>query len=359
MGAIKMMILFALLILPCFSHGLAFAEDYIHVPVHYYDITPGLTIAKSVFSISRDFTLETDVSLRFTVDHVKTDVSGVDAVSGASQFGGTSTKGTDTRKEIAGGVTHTAGSWKIEPGYVLSVEKDYKSQVPAISVSRDLFQRNTTITVGYAHNFDEIMGSYMAVSENKDVSNYAVSLTQVLTPEMIAQIGYTFSDGSGYMGTGNRQVRLENDQEMDEYLPEERGREAVGFRIAQWLPTNGSVHFSYRYYTDDWQIDSNTWQVQINQYVTDAILLRGEYRYYDQNGAYFVKDSYTGAEKYLTSASSLRAFNADLYGVKLIFAIKGEIDRDRDWNLEAKYERYTQSNDLEANIFMLGIRVPL
>ena len=303
MGAIKMLMLFPLLGLLCFFPESVLAEDYIHAPIHYYDINPGLTIIKPVFSISRDFTLETNVSARFTVDHVSTDVSGVDAVSGASQIGGTTDKGTDTRKEIAVGVTHTAGSWKIEPGYVLSVEKDYKSHVPSISVSRDFFNRNTTITLGYAHNFDEINGSYMSGSESKDVDNYAVSLTQVLTPETIAQIGYTFSDNSGYMGTGNRKVRLENDQEMDEFLPEERGREAVGFRIAQWLPTNGSVQFSYRYYTDDWQIDSNTWQVQINQYITAAPLVRGEYRYYDQSSAYFVKDSYTGAEKYLTSAT--------------------------------------------------------
>ena len=356
MGAIKMMILFALISLLCFSQGLAFAEDYIHAPIHYYDIEPGLTIEKPVFSISQDVTLTTNLSMRFTVDRVQTEVSGVDAISGASQYGGASAQGSaDTRKEAAVSVAHVIGDWKIEPGYLLSVERDYKSQTPSISVSRDFFQRNTTLTMGYSHQFDEIMGAYMPVSEDKDVNNYAVSLTQVLTPWTIAQMGYTLSDGSGYMGTGNRKVLLDDSSEINEFLPEERGREAVGFRIAQWLPTNGSLQLSYRYYTDNWEIASNTWQVQINQYVTADLLVRGEYRYYDQSEAYFVKDSYTGAEKYLTSASTLRAFNADLYGVKCIYTIKGS----RDWDLEAKYERYTQSNDLEANIFMLGIRVPL
>lgn len=356
--AIKVITLFTLISLLCFHPGTVLAEDYVHTPVHYYDIEPGLTIEKPVFSISHDVTLTTNLSMRFTVDRVKTEVSGVDAVSGASQYGGASAQGSaDTRKEIAVSVAHVIGDWKIEPGYLLSVEHDYKSQTPSISISKDFFQRNTTLTMGYAHNFDEVMGSYMEVSEDKNINNYAVSLTQALTPWTIAQIGYTLSDGSGYMGTGNRKVRLENDQEMDEYLPEERGKEAVGFRIAQWLPTNGSVQLSYRYYTDNWEIDSNTYQAQINQYVTADLLVRGEYRYYDQSEAYFVKDSYTGAEKYLTSAASLRAFSADLYGVKLIYAVKGLMDRD--WDLEAKYERYTQSNDLEANIFMLGIRVPL
>ena len=367
MGAIKVIMPFLIFVgFLCFHPGAVLAEDYVHTPVHYYDINHGLTIAKPVFSISQDVTLDTNLSMRFTVDRVKTEVSGVDAISGATQYVGASAQGsTDTRKEIAVSVAHVIGEWKIEPGYLLSVEHDYKSHAPSITVSKDFFQRNTTLTMGYAHNFDEVMGVYLEVSEDKNINNYAISLTQVLTSETIAQIGYTFSDGSGYMGTGNRKVRLENDQEMDEFLPEERGREAVGFRIAQWLPTNGSVQFSYRYYTDDWQIDSNTYQVQINQYVADAILVRGEYRYYDQSGAYFVKDSYTGAEKYLTSATSLRAFNADLYGIKLIYAVRGPMDRDRDrdrdwdWDLEAKYERYTQSNDLEANIFMLGIRLPL
>ena len=357
MGAIKVILSHLILVgLLCFHNGLAIADDYVHAPVHYYDIKPGLTIVKPVFSISRDFTLETNLSVRFTVDHVRTDLSGVDATSGASQYAGASARsGTDTREEIAIAVAHTASGWKIEPGYALSIEEDYKSQVPSISISRDLFQRNTTLTFGYAHNFDEVMGLYMPVSQNKDVNNYAVSLTQVLTPETIAQIGYNFSDGNGYMGTGNRKVRLESGAEMDEYLPEERDREVIGLRVARWLPTNGSLQLLYRYYTDNWQIDSSTYQVQINQYVTEEILLRGEYRYYDQSDAYFGKDSYTGAESYLTSASSLRAFNSNLYGIKLIYAVKGQ----KDWNLEAKYERYKQSIDLEANIFMLGIRLSL
>lgn len=334
--------------------GLAFSEELVHIQTNYYDIEPGLTIAKSVFSISRDFSLNTNLSMRFTVDHVKTDASGADATSGASQFAGASgRRDTDTREEIAISVGHTIDDWKIEPGYALSTEEDYKSQVPSISISKDFFQRNTTLTMGYSHNFDEIMGRYMPVSKDKDVNNYAISLTQVLTPWTITQVGYTFSDGAGYMGTGNRKVRVENGVEMDEFLPEERNREAIGMRVARWLPTNGSVQLSYRYYTDDWKIDSNTWQVQINQYVTDAILVRGEYRYYNQGKAYFVEDSYTGAEKYLTSAGSLRAFNAGLYGIKLIYAIKSQ----RDWDLEAKYERYTQSNNIESDIFMLGVRL--
>lgn len=357
MAAIKVILSHLILVsILCFSHGLVLAEDYVHTLVHYYDINPELTIGKPAFSISKDFSLETNLSVRFTVDHVRTDLSGVDATSGASQYAGASARsGTDTREEIAIAAAHNAGRWKIEPGYALSIEEDYKSQVPSISISRDFFQRNMTLTFGYAHNFDEVMGLYMPVSENKDVNNYSVSLTQVLTPEAIARIGYTFSDGSGYMGTGNRRVRLESGMEIDEYMPEERDRETIGLRVAQWLPTNGSLQLLYRYYTDNWEINSSTYQIQVNQYVAEDILIRGEYRHYDQSSAYFVKDSYTGAERYLTSANSLRAFNSNLYGIKLVYAIKGQ----GDWNLEAKYERYKQSSNLEANIFMLGIRLPL
>jgi hypothetical protein len=89
----------------------------------------------------------------------------------------------------------------------------------------------------------------------------------------------------------------------------------------------------------------------VYQYLLKSLLLRGEYRYYTQDGAYFYKDSYTGTERYLTSTVSLGPMIANLYGLKAVYTIeKANID------IEAKYEKYHQSTGLNGDIFMVGMK---
>lgn len=323
-----------------------YAEDYAQISTYYYDIKPNLTVTKPVFALSRDISMNTNVITRFTIDDVK-----VDGISGATKSAGSSTgASSDTRKEVAAGLSHTIKDWKLEAGSVYSTENDYRSFTPSISVSKDFFQRNTTVAIGYSHNFDDDLHA-VSGSGQRDVDNYSISLTQVLTQWTVMQAGYTFSDAGGYLAGGHRRVIVENGAELPEYVPDKRKREAFGIRVAQWLPTNGSIQLSYRYYRDDWKINSNTWQVQAYQYLSKSLLLRGEYRYYTQDGAYFYKDSYTGTEKYMTSSNSLRPFAANLYGLKAIYTIeKANLD------IEAKYEKYRQSTGIEGDIFMAGVK---
>lgn len=346
MAAIKKILITTLICLLTFPLGHISAEEYLQLSTYYYDIKPNLTITKPTLSISKNLSMNTNVLLRFTVDDVR-----VDGVSGATRSAGASTgASSDTRKEGAASVIRTMGDWKVEAGYVFSTESDYRSATPAISVSKDFFQRNTTIAVGYSHNFDEDLHAPSG-SGDRNVNNYSVSLTQVLSQWTVMQAGYTFSDAEGYLASGHRRVIVENGAELPEYVPGDRKREAVGIRIAQWLPTNSSIHLSYRHYRDNWAIDSNTYQIQIYQYLSKSIMLRGEYRYYSQDGAYFYKDSYTGTERYLTSTASLGPIIANLYGLKAVYSFdKTNLD------VEAKYEKYHQSTGLEGDIFMLGVK---
>ncbi|MEK6672499.1 MAG: DUF3570 domain-containing protein [Nitrospirota bacterium] len=346
MAAIKRILVISLICLLIFPLGTVSAEDYLQFSTYYYDIQPNLTITKPTFTISKDISMNTNAMLRVTVDDVK-----VDGVSGATKSAGSSSgASSDRRKEFAAGISHIIGDWKLEGGYVISTENDYRSTTPSISVSKDFFQRNTTITVGYSHNSDDDLHAPSG-SGKRDVNNFAVSLTQVLSQWTVMQAGYTFSDMEGYLASGHRRVLLENGAEVTEYVPAERKREAFGIRIAQWLPTNGSIHLSYRHYRDDWKINSNTYQMLVYQYLLKSLLLRGEYRYYTQDGAYFYKDSYTGTERYLTSTVSLGPMIANLYGLKAVYTIeKANID------IEAKYEKYHQSTGLNGDIFMVGMK---
>ena len=214
-------------------------------------------------------------------------------------------------------------------------------------LSRDLHQRNATVSVGYAKNFDRVHGSEMPEAKNKGVDNYAVSWTQVLSPVTVVQAGYTLQYAQGYLATGNRLVTLANGNILPEYFPSERARQALGLRMVHMLPTNTAMQVSYRKYHDDWNVDSGTYQLLVSQNLNPAFIMRGEVRYYDQSAADFTKESYDGSERYLTSASTLREINAWLYGVKIEYTAL-------DLRIRSKWERYRQSGGLYGNNFMIA-----
>lgn len=331
----------------------AMADEYVSTDINYYKFD-GLTVIKPMITLNKDLSLNTSILFRATLDNVEAQTTTVDAVSGATKIttSTSNTKDEDNRKNLTFGVTHAISLYKIDVGYDYSREKDYTSQTPSIQLSRDFFERNTTLAIGYSHNFDNVLGKYMSKAQDKDSNNYSISLTQFISPITVAQIGYTYSHATGYLGTGNRKVALSGGSESDEYLPDSKKREAIGVRLAQYItPINSAVHLIYRWYRDDWWIKSNTYGIQYYQYVGEDTYVRLEYRYYAQDKAYFFKDSYAGSEQFITSSNTYSELHSHLYGVKLVHYL-----RSPNISTEVKYERYRQSTGLDGDIFMFGIK---
>ena len=328
----------------------ALADSSIDWSTHYYDLSAGLMVIKPSIAYENKMSLDTTINGRFTLDRVRSGGDEFDSISSASQVAGNSVAHTDIRQEYSAGVSHTIKDWKLDVGYVMSLEDDYRSNAPSLSLSKDFNQRNTTLSLGYAHNFDWVNGIYMDEAKDKNVENASVSLSQILTPTSLMQISYTLQYNTGYLATGNRQVLLENELMYDEYLPGTRLRQAIGLRAAKWLANGTVVHGAYRYYRDDWGLDSNTGELRFYQSLGSGFRLRAEYRYYRQDSVDFMRESYTGSEQYLSSASSLRAFSSHLVGLKLTYQPKN-LDNIQ---IHMKYERYSQINGLEGNVLMLS-----
>jgi len=328
----------------------AIAGSTVTLMTHYYNLTPGLTITKPILSYENRMSLDTTINAKLTVDRVVTDYEGIDSVSGASQHVGELTSSVDTRQEYVVSAAQIIGDWTLSAAYLQSVEKDYLSHAPSIGVAKDFNRRNTTLSMGYAHNFDTVNGQYMDDEEGKDVDNYSVSLTQILSRHSLMQLGYTLQNNEGYLSTGNRQIVLENDLTFDEFLPSTRLRQAIAARYAHWFPTRTAIHFGYRIYQDDWELNSNTLEFKVYQQLSKRLKFRGEVRLYEQTEVEFMKSSYTGTEQYLTSASTLTAFSSQLYGLKLEYSPRSLADSQ----FQLKYERYEQSRGLTGDIFMLA-----
>lgn len=380
----------------------ASAEDYSKVEGYVHSFNNNVSVYSGVFALNKEVDLDTSVYFKYNIDLINPDTEGgegggggegdegdhedddalnkhraVSAVSGASSAvssaGGSSA--TDTRHALTLGVSHNFNNIIGAEAYLdYSTESDYTSLTPTVTLKKDLFEKNTTITLGYSRNMDTVKGNLMDNSEDKNVDNFFVGLTQVLTPFTIAQIGYSRNESSGFQSEGIRLVPVdgvtadtcteETATCVQEVFPETRSRNAYLAGISHYfsggLLDRSSIKLTARYYNDDWDITSYTGDIEYYKYLSEEWLLRLNYRYYTQTAAFFVKDSYLSADEFKSSSPQLEELDSNLYGAKLAYLFKeGEqiTDGISLGTIEGKYEYYTETIGVNAHIISAAIRL--
>lgn len=377
------------LVLSFFSISAAYAEDYAVAQSYWHGFNNGVDVYTETFALNKDFSLETSAYFKYNVDFINPSLGeggggggdalkkgAVAAVSGASSAV-TAGAVSDTRNELTAGVSHNFDNIiGVEAYYDFSHEKDYVSNTPTITIKKDLFEKNTTITLGFSRNMDSIDGQFMNGTQSRNTNNFFAGVTQVISPYTIAQLGYSRSESKGFEAEGIRLVPLNGTAAssctaksatcVDELHPRTRDRNAYIFGINHYfkdgfiksLFDRSSVRLTARYYDDSWDIKSYMGEVEYYKYMTENILLKLDYRYYTQTKAFFVKDTYTGTEQFLTASPQLQKFDTNLAGVKLAYIFKDAEKSPgiRLASVEGKYEYYSESIGVHANVLMGGLR---
>lgn len=377
-----------------FAASPAYAEDYAVAQTYIHSFNNNIAVYTGVFALNKDISLDTSVYFKYTVDMVNPPFSQIEdgggsesakrkpsmdlvAISGASTAaGGSSSAVSDTRNNLTAGFSHSFGSLlTVEAGYDYSQEKDYISRTPGITLKTELFQKNTTLTLGFSENMDSVNGTYMTSTGEKNTNNYYAGLTQIITPKTIAQIGYSRNETTGFMPEGNRLVPVNGATPASctgisstcllEAFPPGRSREAYLFGINHYLlhgilyyPAPSSVRLSFRQYKDNWDVSSYTEEVEYYQYLPGRNLLRLDIRTYQQTKASFVKNSYSSSDKYLTVSPQLEKQDTLLLGIKLTHTFEDDPDY---WifansSVDGGYEFYTQSTNVSAHNFTIGVK---
>ncbi|MBI3609557.1 MAG: DUF3570 domain-containing protein [Nitrospirae bacterium] len=375
-----------------FARGAA-AEDYAVTQSYVHSFSNHVAVYTEVFALNKDVSLETSSYFKYTVDFinpeflgegseggeggegkggVRQNVAAVSTASSAATGGGTTT---DTRNELTAGFSHNFNNLiTTEFYYDYSQEKDYLSNTPSITLKKDLFEKNTTLTLSYSKNMDLVYGRFMDGRKSRDTDNYYFGITQLLSPVTFAQIGYSGSRARGFIPEGNRLVAISPTTPDQctakaagscegEVFPSTRSRNAVLLGINHYFSDGfmdrSSVKLTYRYYTDDWNITSHTEEAEYNKYVTDRNILGLNLRYYRQTAAFFAKDLYTAADRYRSSSQQLLALSSELAGLKythLFKATPGRSNGIRLGTFEARYEFYTETIHVTAHSVMIGLR---
>jgi Protein of unknown function (DUF3570) len=225
----------------------------------------------------------------------------LDAITSASIAQGVSNDKalTEYRNEVSASVTQAFGPgrmYRAAGTYLRSRESDYDSDTIGANFAVDLFEKNTTWTLGYAHSFDTAYDRRamrmhpveIFPGPNLDTDFLSINVSQLLSPTTVVLGGFEYAYLNGFQSNPYRAVTI--GAAMPEREPSIRNRYTYYGRIAQLFPQSmTTLQLQYRYYTDDWQLDAHSIEGRIYQDIGRNLDGRITYRYHTQGHAYFAK----------------------------------------------------------------------
>ena len=277
----------------------------------------------------------------------------------------------DTRVALTAGWQQPfARLYSVNAGVSASKEYDYVHLGANVGLARDFNKRNTTLSLGLAYAQDSLEpegGAPLPLSamldvgdlsnrigdQDKDVTDLVLGLTQVVSRDLLFQFNYSLSQSSGYLNdpykflslvdpvTGDPVSRTPPPDEsgpLHEYRfesrPDERTKHSIYGQVKYYM--SGKVlDLSYRYMTDDWEIDSHTLEARYRLPFGDRRYLEPHVRWYTQTAADFYRISLVDGAPPLEFASSdyrLGEFDAITVGMK--YGWKTRSDNEMSVRLE-------------------------
>ena len=206
-------------------------------------------------------------------------------------------------------------------GVHLSKEYDYLSIAFNGSLARDFNQKNTTLTAGLSYALDTIDpeggrpvpfssmvidqgqfvnedayraafdGTRQEGTDDKTTTDLLLGVTQIINRRMLMQFNYGYSMSDGYHTDPFKVLSVVNEQGLTQDLvheqrPDERSRHNFYWQT-KYAMDNGVADISYRFATDDWDIDSHTIDSRLRFNLSNGSYIQPHFRYYQQSAAEF------------------------------------------------------------------------
>lgn len=215
--------------------------------------------------------------------------------------------------------------------------------------------------------------SQFTFHDNKKRNSYSLSLSvsQVINKKLQGSLFLDVLYQQGLLSTPYQRVyfkdiaasfinefRLANDIER---LPDTRFKLPIGARINYYIDERFVLRTYYRYYSDNWGIQSHTANIEIPVKITDKFTVFPMYRFYTQTASdYFAPiDTHVSTDKFYTSDYDLSAFNANQYGFGVnytdIFA-NAKVWKFGLKNIDFRYNHYDRNDGLSADIISLALK---
>jgi len=228
---------------------------------------------------------------------------------------------------------------------------------------------------------------YQGIS-NKSRNSYSISFSfsQILSKNAQASLFFDIVKQDGWLGNPMQRVYfsdidnfyLGNASNIPNYrsssnndvfqladdierLPNSRFKIPIGLSFNYYINETFTLRTYYRYYYDDWGINSHTANIEIPIKINSKFTLYPSYRYYNQTAADYFEpfEEHVSTERYYTSDYDLSKFSANQYGFGISYAdifAKWHIKNFGLKNIDLKYNNYERNSGLTANIISLGFK---
>ena len=268
----------------------------------------------------------------------------------------------------------TLGLNVITPQFAYSEESDYKSTGAALNYSLSLFEKNTTLNLGWAHTWDQVLDAQPVRQwQDKSGDDFLIGFNQLLSPKSYFGVNFAYGMSEGYLNDPYRLTFGVNDPQFfvdapsggPEQRPSERDKYIVRTSITQFItPADASIEAAYRFYYDTYGITSQTVELAWYQNIGKHLVVSPMFRYYYQTAADFyyeiLPDTYATAPQYFSPDWRLSEMQTITAGINIMV-------KATEWlTFDVSYKRYmmqgldgvtSQSAYPSANVFAIGARI--
>lgn len=360
----------------------------------YYGETERVTAVEGVFSAKKDFGDEHIFSGKLIVDSLTgASASGAVAQPTAQTYTRPSGKGQyvikagetplddtfhDTRVQLEAQWTQPLwDDMRGSTGIHLSKEYDYLSIAINGSLAKDFNQKNTTVSAGLSLAYDTIdpeggrpvafskmvidqgqfanEEAYQAAfdatrqegTDDKSTVDLMLGITQIINRRMLMQFNYGLSMSDGYHTDPFKVLSVVNEQGITQSLvhedrPTERTRHSFYWQTKYALDS-GVADISYRYATDDWDINSHTIDSRFRFNLSDNTYIQPHFRYYQQAAAEFYQPFLMEGGALPTFASAdYRLGEMTAYTIGLKYGMK--MPSGNEWAFRLEYYQQDPKN---------------
>jgi hypothetical protein len=260
----------------------------------------------------------------------------------------------------------------LSPQFSYSSENDYTSLGLALNDAIEFNQKNTILTIGVSHDFDEVEPVFWTNSKSKDSTEFLVGVTQLLNPQTYVTVNGTVGYSDGYLGDPYKRFRFTGYPDPTSTFPEKRpghkSKEVLFVSATHYFDAvNASLEASYRFYHDSFDIYAQTVGLTWFQKLGKHVIVAPFFRYYYQTAANFYHvqlpgdpsdpASTTPIPSYYSADYRLSEMETFTFGAKLIIQINDRIRIDgayTRYDMQGLDGRTVQDAYPKASVYSIG-----
>lgn len=288
----------------------------------------GIKVDGPSILVRQNFNNSFSLTANYYVDMITS--ASIDVEARASQY-------TEERTEYSVGMDYLRNKTMMSLGYTNSEENDFSAKSYNFGISQDFFGDLTTVALGYAYGDDEIRktGDETFV-RNAERQMFKLSVTQVLTKNLILNFSSDTITDEGYLNNPYRAVRFLNPNDDDsgepgtqgrgydyqaEVYPNTRTSTAFALRGKYYLPYRAALKLEYRTFSDTWKIDASNYEIEYVHPIGDSWIAELKYRAYQQTAAEFYSDlfPYRDATNFRARDKEMSAYTNTSIGAGLTY----------------------------------------